>query len=257
MQELVSIITPACNSGKYLEATIRSVQSQTWENWEMLIVDDASTDDTAAIALAFSAEDPRIRVIRLAENGGAAVARNRALEACSGRFVAYLDADDLWKPEKLQKQVAFMLQNHAAFSCTSYEVIADDGTPLNKVIHMLPRLDYRGFLTHNLLQTAGIMVDASKVRREDMVMPDFRRRQDAATWLQILKAGHVCYGMPEVLACYRRSTASLSSNKWKAAMGVWTLYRKVEKLPLIFSCYCFARYAMLAVWKRIYPRRRG
>ena len=159
----MSIITPACNSGKYLEATIRSVQSQTWENWEMLIVDDASTDDTAAIALAFSAEDPRIRVIRLAENGGAAVARNRALEACSGRFVAYLDADDLWKPEKLQKQVAFMLQNHAAFSCTSSEVIADDGTPLNKVIHMLPRLDYRGFLTHNLLQTAGIMVDASKV----------------------------------------------------------------------------------------------
>ena len=114
MQELVSIITPACNSGKYLEATIRSVQSQTWENWEMLIVDDASTDDTAAIALAFSAQDPRIRVIRLAENGGAAAARNRALEACSGRFVAYLDADDLWKPEKLQKQVAFMLQNHAA-----------------------------------------------------------------------------------------------------------------------------------------------
>lgn len=257
MQELVSIITPACDSGKYLEATIRSVRNQTYENWEMIIVDDASTDNTAAIALGFANQDRRIRVIRLAENGGAAVARNRALAECSGRFVAYLDADDLWKPEKLQKQVAFMLENQAAFSCTSYEVIADDGTPLNKVITMPPRLDYRGFLTHNLLQTAGIMVDTSKVRREDMVMPDFRRRQDAATWLQILKAGHVCFGMPDVLACYRRSLNSLSSNKCKAAMGVWTLYRKVEKLSLPFSCYCFVRYALLAVWKRIYPRRRG
>lgn len=257
MQDKVSIITPAWNSEKYIAETIRSVLAQTYENWEMLIVDDCSTDRTAAIVTAFAAADPRIRFLTQPENGGAAKARNRALEESTGRYIAYLDADDTWMPEKLQKQVAFMQEKKAAFCCNSYEVIADDGSSLNKFVYMLPKADYVGFLTNNLLQTVGIMADVSILGKELLTMPDYRRRQDAATWLQVLKAGYDCYGMNEVLSRYRRTEASLSSNKFKAAAGVWNLYRNIEKLSLPFSCYCFTRYAALAVWKRVYPHKKG
>lgn len=257
MQDKVSIITPSWNSEKYIADTIRSVLAQTWQNWEMVIVDDCSSDGTVGIVEAFAKEDSRIRLLVQPENGGAGKARNRALQAATGRFIAYLDADDLWKPEKLEKQVAFMLEKQAGFSCTSYEVIDDAGSPLNKEVHMLPQVNYIGFLTHNLLQTVGIMVDTAVVDRKYLEMPDLRRRQDAAAWLQILKAGYDNFGMDEVLAAYRRTADSLSSNKRKAIRGMWTLYRDVEHLSLPFSCYCFVRYAVLAVWKRLYPGKKG
>ena len=153
-------------------------------------------------------------------------------------------------------KIKFMKEKDCGFSCTSYEVINDAGEPLNKYVHMLPKVDYVGFLTNNLLQTVGIMVDTDKVCKEYLVMPDIRRRQDAATWLQVLKAGFECYGLDEILAEYRRTEGSLSSNKFKAAKGVWSLYRDIEHLSLPFSCYCFIRYAFLAVWKRLYILKR-
>lgn len=250
--DMVSIITPSWNSEKYIEATIRSVQAQTYQNWEMIIVDDCSTDGTVEIVEGICKEDSRIKLLQQDVNGGAGKARTRAMQNAEGRYIAYLDADDIWKPDKLEKQVKFMQEKQCAFSCTSYEVINDAGEPLNKLVHMLPKVDYVGFLTNNLLQTVGIMVDISAVDRKCLVMPDIRRRQDAATWLQILKAGHECYGLDEILAEYRRAENSLSSNKLKAIKGVWALYRDIEHLSLPFSCYCFVRYAFLAVWKRIY-----
>ncbi len=252
MSELVSIITPSYNSEKYIEKTIESVIAQTYGNWEMIIVDDCSDDSTCEIVESISEREPRVKLIRQEQNGGAAKARNRALEESKGRFIAYLDADDIWYPEKLQKQVDFMLKNKAGFSCASYEVIDDDGNKLNKEVHMLPRADYVGFLTNNLLQTVGIMADTGIVDKSLLHMPDLRRRQDAATWLQVLKAGNDCFGLDEVLAQYRRAANSLSSNKAKAVKGVWQLYRDIEKLSLPFSIYCFVRYAFLAVWKRVY-----
>lgn len=256
MQDKVSIITPSWNSEKYIKKTIESVQNQTYSNWEMIIVDDCSSDNTVKIVQEISKEDPRVRILKQSTNGGAAKARNRSLKESSGRYVAYLDADDIWKPSKLEKQVQFMQERKCGFSCTSYEVIDDSGKPLNKEVHMLPKVDYIGFLTNNLLQTVGIMVDTKIVNKELLVMPDIRRRQDAAAWLQVLKAGFVCYGIEEVLAEYRRVTGSLSSNKVKAVKGVWSLYRDIEHLPLLFSCYCFVRYAFLAVWKRVYVSKR-
>lgn len=256
MQDKVSIITPSWNSEKYIKKTIESVQNQTYSNWEMIIVDDCSSDNTVKIVQEISKEDPRVRILKQSTNGGAAKARNRSLKESSGRYVAYLDADDIWKPSKLEKQVQFMQERKCGFSCTSYEVIDDSGKPLNKEVHMLPKVDYMGFLTNNLLQTVGIMVDTKIVNKELLVMPDIRRRQDAATWLQVLKAGFICYGIEEVLAEYRRVTGSLSSNKVKAVKGVWSLYRDIEHLPLLFSCYCFVRYAFLAVWKRVYVSKR-
>lgn len=249
----VSIITPCYNCEKYIENTIASVQAQTYSNWEMILVDDCSKDRTCELVEKIEAVDNRVHLIRQETNAGAAKARNRALEYATGQFIAYLDADDVWFPEKLQLQVQFMTENKYGFSCTSYEVINDAGESLNKKVYMLPQVDYVGFLTNNLLQTVGMMADRTIVDEKLLVMPDMRRRQDAATWLQVLKNGHNCYGMKDVLAQYRRAEKSLSGNKFKAVKGVWYLYRHVEKLSLPFSCYCFVRYAVLAVWKRLYP----
>lgn len=251
-QEKVSIITPTWNSEKYIIETIKSVKNQTYQNWEIVIVDDCSTDRTVDILKSIAKTDKRIKVLQQEKNLGAGAARTRGMLNSVGRFIAYLDADDLWKPNKLEKQIQFMQENDCAFSCTSYEVINDAGIPLNKYIHMLPEVDYIGFLTNNLLQTVGIMVDVDKVDKKYLIMPDIRRRQDAATWLQILKAGYKCYGLDLILAEYRRTTGSLSSNKFKAIKGVWGLYRDIEHLSFPFSCYCFIRYALLAVWKRVY-----
>lgn len=248
----VSIITPCYNSEKYILETIQSVIKQTYQNWEMIIVDDCSSDNTCSIVEEILNKEKRIKLVRLNNNSGAAISRNTALKYCSGRFIAYLDADDIWYPEKLSKQVEFMMNNGCGFSCTSYEVINNEGTKLNKNIRMKKRLDYRGFLINNLIQTVGVMVDLDKVPISCIEMPNMRRRQDAATWLQILKSGYDCYGTNEILAMYRRTEGSLSSNKIKAVKGVWYLYRNVERLSFIFSTYCFIRYALLAVWKRVY-----
>lgn len=252
MQPKVSIITPTYNSEKYIEETIKSVEGQTYQNWEMIIIDDSSSDNTCEIIRKYIEKDERIKLHRLEKNSGAAIARNVALRIAEGRFIAYLDADDIWYNAKLESQVCFMISNKYGFSCTSYEVIGDDGKPKNKYIHMLNSVDYIGFLTNNLLQTVGIMVDTELIPKKHLIMPNLRRRQDAATWLQILKSGNKCYGLDVILAKYRRTENSLSSKKVKAVKGVWSLYRETEKLSFPFSCYCFARYALLAVWKRIY-----
>lgn len=256
MNKKVSVITPSYNSEKYIAETIRSVQGQTYQDWEMIIVDDHSDDDTCKIIEEICKDEPRIKLLRQDKNLGAGAARTRSMQASKGRFIAYLDADDIWLPEKLEKQVAFMLEKNIGFSCVSYEVIDDHGNRLNKEVHMLKKVDYIGFLTNNLLQTVGIMVDTEIIDKKYLIMPDLRRRQDAATWLQILKAGYKCYGLGSVLAQYRRTRNSLSSNKIEAVKGVWNLYRKVEHLSISFSCYCFIRYAVLAIWKRIYLKSR-
>lgn len=249
---LVTVVMPTYNSEQFVEEAIESVQNQSYKNWELCITDDCSEDSTVEILQRISNTDPRIKCYSLDQNSGAACARNNSLAHAQGRFVAYLDSDDLWYPEKLEKQLCFMLENGSGFSCASYEVVSEDGLPLNKSIYMMEKVDYKGFLTNNLLQTVGIMVDLSIVPKSLLVMPNYRRRQDAATWLQILKAGYPCYGIQDVLCQYRRVTGSLSSNKIKAAKGVWFIYRDVEGLSLPFSVYCFSRYALLAVWKRIY-----
>lgn len=255
MAPMVSVIMPSYNSERYIAESIASVQSQTLVDWELLVSDDCSNDSTREIVTGISEVDPRVRLLPLRENGGAAAARNNSLAHARGRYIAYLDSDDLWRSEKLERQIAFMEERGAAFSCCSYEVIGEDGVPLGRTVRMLDECDYMGFLTHNLLQTVGIMADVSRVDRGLLVMPAMRRRQDAATWLQVLKAGHVCYGLPDVLCAYRRVAGSLSSDKVKAAKGVWSLYRDVERLPLSTSLYCFVRYAALAVWKRSYTEK--
>lgn len=253
---LVSIIMPAYNSEKHISEAIQSVQAQTLQSWELCITDDCSTDSTPEIVSRIAAKDARIRYIRQKVNQGAAVARNTSLAAAKGRYIAYLDADDIWYPEKLERQVSFMESSGIGFSCSSYEVIDESGKPMGRTVSMPTESDAWGYLTNNYLQTVGIMADLTKVNRNLLEMPNMRRRQDAATWLQVLKAGHVCYGMTDVLCAYRRVSGSLSSNKVKAVKGTWYFYRRVAKLPLPQACWCFIRYALLAVWKRTYTEKK-
>lgn len=253
--ELISIITPVYNCEKLLSETIECVIRQTYKNWELLLVDDCSTDGSLDIVKKYAKKDKRVKCIRLKENSGAAVARNTALENSKGRFIAYLDSDDLWKKEKLEHQVSFMLKNKYAFTCTDYEKLDEDGTSLNKIVKIPSKVDYDLFLRNTIIQTVGVMVDTQITGKEVLKMPNIRRRQDAATWCQILKAGFDCYQVPETLSYYRVVQNSLSSNKFKAVKGTWNLYRKIEKLSFLKSCYCFIGYAFNAVKKRIYIKK--
>lgn len=248
----VSIIIPIFNSEKYLEETINSIINQTYTKWEAIFVDDCSTDRSEKIVLDYSKRDCRIKYYKLNKNSGAAVARNFALEKATGRFIAYLDSDDLWMTEKLERQIKFMEKNKCAFSCTDYEIIDDDGISKNKIIKMPKVITYNDYLKNTIIQTVTVMVDLKKVKKDLLFMPLIRRRQDAATWLQILKSNIDCYGMNECLGKYRRTNNSLSSNKIKAVKGTWYMYRNIEKLTFLKSCTSFLGYAFNAVRKRIY-----
>ena len=253
----MSIITPVYNSEKYLKNTIENVINQTYKNLEMILVDDCSTDNSEKIIKEFLEKDSRIKYIKLKENSGAAVARNTALENSTGRFIAYLDADDLWKENKLEKQIEFMLKNNYAFTCTSYEKIDENGESKNKIIKMPKQINYNYFLRNTIIQTVGVMVDTKITGKEVLVMPNIRRRQDAATWCQLLKNNYDCYGMDDVLSYYRVVSNSLSSNKFKAVKMNWYWYRKIEKLSFFKSCFCFIGYAWNACKKRIYRRKKN
>lgn len=254
-EELVSIITPVYNCAKLLPKTIESVINQTYKNWEMILEDDCTPDNSAEIIKEYMKDESRIKYFKLDNNSGAAVARNKALELSKGRFIAYLDADDLWRPEKLQKQVDFMLKNDYAFTCTDYEKINEEGDSLNKIVKIPREVNYNLFLRNTIIQTVGVMVDTNKTGKELLVMPNIRRRQDAATWCQLLKNGFNCYECPENLSYYRVVSNSLSSNKFKAIKMNWYWYRKIEKLPLWKTFYCFIGYAFNAVKKRIYLKK--
>lgn len=250
--DLVSIITPVYNCANLLAKTIECVLNQTYKNWELLLVDDCSQDNSAEIIDNYIKKDKRIKYFKLDKNSGAAIARNYALNKSKGRFIAYLDSDDLWKSEKIEKQIKFMIENNYAFTCTDYEKITEDGESLNKIIKIPKRVDYNLFLRNTIIQTVGVMVDITLTGKELLQMPNIRRRQDAATWCQLLKNGFDCYECPENLSYYRVVKNSLSSNKFRAIKMNLYWYRKIEKLPLWKTCYCFIGYAFNAIKKRIY-----
>lgn len=253
---LVSVITPVYACETYIRQTIDSVISQTFSDWEMILADDCSPDNSAQIIAAYMQRDSRIRYIKLLENGGAAVARNAALAAARGRYIAYLDADDIWLPGKLERQLAFMEQHNVVFSCCDYEKIERDGTPLNKVIHMPKTITYEQLLRNTIIQTVGVIVDTKYVDPRLLVMPNVRRGQDSATWLQMLRGGVKFVGQNEVLAQYRRVPQSLSANKFNAIKRTWYLYRGVEKLSVPKSVRCMIGWAWHASLKRIYFRKK-
>ncbi|HEY9538915.1 MAG TPA: glycosyltransferase family 2 protein [Kiloniellaceae bacterium] len=245
---LVSVITAAFNAEGFIAATIASVQAQSLGDWEMVVADDASTDRTAAIVAAAAAADPRIRLLRLKRNGGVARARNAALAAARGRFVAFLDSDDLWLPQKLAHQVNFMRAQDAAVSYTAFRRIDETGNRLGRLVPVPARLSYRQLLKNTAIATLTGMVDTAKTGPIRMTEA---RRDDYILWLSLLKRGFVAHGLQEDLARYRVVRGSLSSKPKRSAAWVWDVYRKVEKLGLLHASWCMLHYGARAVLKRL------
>ena len=235
MTSLVSIITPNYNSEKFIEQTLQSIIKQTYKNWELLIVDDCSTDNSVKIIKKYVANDKRIQFYKLKENSGAAVARNKAIEKAAGTFIAFLDSDDLWLPEKLAKQLAFMIDNNYNFTYTSYNLITENDTILNKDVFCKPKLSYKKMLFSNKIGCLTAMYNAANLGK--IYMPKIRKRQDYALWLKILKQEKYAYGLPKILASYRDRSDSISNNKIEMLKWNWYLYRKVEKLPHVKSLF--------------------
>lgn len=245
---LVSVITPTYNAAKFIKSTIDSVKSQTYPHWELILVDDCSADPTVDIISA-ELKDPRIQLIKLSENGGAAVARNTGIALAKGRYIAFLDSDDLWLPQKLEKQVRFMQEKNIAFSFSEYGVIREDGSDTRSVVKIPSQIDYRGLLKNTIIGCLTVMLDTEKLGV--IQMPNIRTRQDTALWLQLLKKGHIAYGIQEELSKYRKVGGSISSNKWRAAQKTWRMYRDIERLGLIRSAWCFSHYAWNAIKKNV------
>lgn len=244
-EPLVSVITPAYNAAKFIAETIESVRAQTYEHWEMIIVDDQSSDETVQIIEAYEQLDERIKLIQLEENSGSAVARNTAMDHAKGRYHAFLDSDDKWLPEKLTKQLAFMQDNDLAFTFTKYVRMTEDGQRTNGISAAPTKVGYDDLMKHCVIGCLTVMLDRDKVGDERMV--NIRTRQDYAYWLTITKKGFYAYGLPEVLAEYRLVANSISSNKLKAAKQNWNLYRHIEKHPLHKALWYFSHYAITSV----------
>lgn len=249
---MVSIIVPVYNAEQYLSQTIAMVKKQTYTDWELLLVDDHSEDGSIrTIEKNLSQEpDERIRLIRQPKNMGAAAARNRGLKEARGRYIAFLDADDVWLEEKLEIQLRFMEEQQAGFIFSAYEFGDDQARPTGKVVRVPHTLRYRQALSRTVIFTSTVLLDGDRIPKELMLMPQVPS-EDSATWWQILRAGYAAYGLDEVLVIYRRPAKSLSSNKLKAIKRIWFLYRRVEKLSLPVSSCCFVGWALRAAKRRI------
>ncbi|MCR5486467.1 MAG: glycosyltransferase [Lachnospiraceae bacterium] len=245
----VSIIIPVHNAGRFIYDTIQSVLAQTYHDYELILVDDGSVDSSAEIIGEFL-DRGNIRLISLKESMGAALARNAGLEQAKGRFVCFLDADDLWEPEKLEEQLAFMKKGDYAFTFTGYEFADENGVSIDRIVRVPKRMTYKKALKNTTIFTSTVMFDTKKIPIGMINMPEVPS-EDTATWWKILKEGYVAYGLNRPLTLYRRSGGTLSSNKAVAVKRIWNLYRNVEGLSVPYSAYCFVFYAIHAVWRRL------
>lgn len=272
MEEMVSIIVPVYKAASYIDKTIEMVRQQTYKNWELILIDDASPDNSSEIVrrvmqeisikaskkklplglleeAAFS-DSQSISLICKDKNEGAAKARNTGIELAKGGYIAFLDADDVWLPDKLEKELAFMKDKQAAFAFTSYEFGDEDANGLGKIVKVPESLTYRKALSRTVIFTSTVMFDMSRISKELIRMPDVES-EDTAAWWKILRAGYTAYGLNEPLVIYRRPKKSLSSNKFKAMKRIWNLYRNEERLTASVSAFCFCLWAVRATLRRI------
>lgn len=252
MKELVSIIVPVYNANKYIEATVKTVQEQSYENWELLLVDDGSTDGSTETIKRIVEADVTNRIVPLfpEEHGSAARARNFGLEHAKGRYIAFLDADDLWEKDKLTEELSFMKEKEAGFVFTGYEFADANGKGTGKVVKVPETLSYKQALKNTTIFTSTVLIDLEKIDRSLVMMPEMKS-EDTATWYKILRNGNLAYGLDKNLVKYRRVAQSLSSNKLEAIRRIWNLYRKAEKLSVVYSAYNFVFWAFRAVLRRI------
>ncbi|WP_400071321.1 glycosyltransferase family 2 protein [Zobellia russellii] len=231
---LVSIITPVYNSEKYLTDNILSVQAQTHNNWEHILVDDCSTDSSEDLIRSFQENDPRIKYYRLKKNSGAGVARNKGIELAKGDYIAFLDSDDKWYPHKLAAQLKFMNDNNYPFTFSDYDKMDADGKYTNEIVKSKEKVTYNSALYKNPIGCLTVMYSVNFFGKQ--YMASIRKRQDYALWLKLLKKSNA-YGLNQVLSTYREGNESISSNKFKLVKYEWQIYREVEGLSLLQSTF--------------------
>lgn len=244
----VSIITPLYNSSRFVLEAIESAINQTYQDWEMIIVDDCSTDNSVEIVKQYQKIDKRIKLFKLSDNSGAAIARNIAIKESSGRLIAFLDSDDIWLPNKLEEHVFFMLKNEASFSHTSYGFIDEEGKRINKTYHVGKNpVGYYDLLKRAEISCLTAMYDVQKLGK--VYMPNLRRKQDYGLWLSILKKGETSLPLDLELAYYRQVKGSATNNKSKLILKHIIFLYKHQNLGILKTIYYFIWYALNGVKK--------
>jgi len=249
-QKLISIITPSYNAIKFIEETYLSIDKQTYSQWEWLITDDCSNDGTWEYVLSIASKDNRIKPVKNSQNSGAAVSRNNSIARAKGDFIAFLDSDDIWLPEKLSLHIDFMEQQQANISFTPYMLIDESSTDLNQQVDVNKNgaFSYQDMLIKKA--TMGCCTVVVRVSAfSDLSMPLIRAGQDYALWLKLLKTEQQAIIFPKVLSQYRIVSNSLSRNKIKKAYKIWQVYRDIEKLNVFKALYVFSHYAIRAFFK--------
>jgi teichuronic acid biosynthesis glycosyltransferase TuaG len=239
---LVSVITPAYNAARFIRETIKSVQGQTLTDWEMIIIDDCSTDNTPDVAREQAGNDPRIRIVRMDKNSLQALARNKGIREARGKYIAFLDSDDLWLPDKLAMQTGFMEKTGYVLTYSSYKKINEKGDIISNPLKFPPVVNLEGLLKSNHIGCLTAVYNAEELGK--VYMPDIAKREDYALWLKILSMGNKAYLIDRCLAMYRIRAGSVSNNKASAAFYQWKIYREIENLSLIKSLRYFSSYAL-------------
>lgn len=255
---MVSVIMPAYNSEAFIAEAIESVISQTYSNWQLLIIDDASSDSTHKIASSFSVKDRRIQLIKNSTNQGTYISRNKGIKRASGNFIAFLDSDDLWKPEKLEKQLEFIFKENLAACYSSYELMTEKGEMLNKKVNALPELTYQKLLKANYVGNLTGIYDTAKLGK--IFCHPIKKRQDWVLWLEVIKKGGAIKSVQDSLAIYRIRKNSLSRNKLEMLKYNFEVYRKVlgYSLPIsIWKMMIFLREQFFIKSRQIKPIRGG
>lgn len=246
MNKLVSIITPCFNAEKYIAETILSVRNQTYSNWELLITDDGSDDKSVKIINEFIKLDNRIKLFKIT-NSGASVARNNSIEKSKGNFIAFIDSDDIWLPNKLELQLNFMIRNEYNFTYTSYKRIDEAGKDLKTIVTCYKYLTYNMMLYSNKIGCLTVIYNKDNLGK--ICMPLIRKRQDYALWLKILKKEKKAFGLDLVLANYRLRKNSISNNKFEMLKWNWQLYKNIEKLPFFKAFYYLTSNVLAKIYK--------
>lgn len=244
---LVSVIMPAYNTEEYIEDAVRSVMTQTFQNWELLVVDDHSTDSTCAIIESLATEDDRIILIKNENNLGVSKTRNRGLSLAKGDYIAFLDGDDVWAEDKLEKQLKTLHETGADFSYTSYSIIDKNGNRLRPDYCVPPAIDYNGLLKENVIGCSTVMMSASIAKEYSFNANYFH--EDYLLWLRLLSNGYRAAGCRDVLTSWRMTSASRSANKFRGAVHRWRIYRDYLELSLPKSLWFFLNYALLSLKK--------
>lgn len=242
MTDLVSIVTPLYNAEKTIAETIESVLAQTYTNWELNVVDDCSTDSSAEIVKKYMSNDSRIKYFRLDSNSGAAVARNTSMKMANGRYLAFLDSDDLWHKEKLEKQIFFMQINNVAFSFTEYSMFNKSGI-INKHVRSPKKITFISLLTGSPIMCSSVMLDMNLISKFEM--PIIRSGQDYATWALLLREQlKFAYNINENMSRYRKQDKSLSSQKLKSFMRTWYINKEVLNIPFVANAFYISIYSL-------------